>query len=112
MRRLTETRLSIMADVCLFMIDARVGVTAVRSVLADMPALEICACHSCCHKAEGKAATPVADEAYVALAGRTIRMSVRTRRRELNDSYTHRSESLTVFRRHRAGLRPKTERGS
>jgi len=87
MRRLTERAVD-MADVCLFMIDARVGVTPSDLVFADILRKKSAHVILAANKAEGKAADAGVIEAYSLGLGEPIRMSAE-HGEGLNDLYTH-----------------------
>ena len=74
MRRLTERAVD-MADICLFMVDARVGVTSTDEVFADI--LRKRAKHVClaANKAEGAAADAGVIEAWKLGLGEPLRLS-------------------------------------
>ncbi|MBW4963991.1 ribosome biogenesis GTPase Der [Sulfitobacter sp. CW3] len=87
MRRLTERAVD-MADVCLFMIDARVGVTPSDLVFADILRKKSAHVILAANKGEGKAADAGVIEAYSLGLGEPIRMSAE-HGEGLNDLYTH-----------------------
>ncbi len=87
MRRLTERAVD-MADVCLFMIDARVGVTPSDLVFADILRRKSAHVILAANKAEGKAADAGVIEAYSLGLGEPIRLSAE-HGEGLNDLYTH-----------------------
>ncbi|NNE53937.1 MAG: ribosome biogenesis GTPase Der [Sulfitobacter sp.] len=74
MRRLTERAVD-MADVCLFMVDARVGITPSDLVFADILRKKSAHVILAANKAEGKAADAGVLEAYSLGLGEPIRMS-------------------------------------
>ena len=74
MRRLTERAVE-MADVCLFMIDARAGVLPADEVFADILRKKNAHVILAANKAEGKAADAAVLEAYALGLGEPIRMS-------------------------------------
>ena len=74
MRRLTERAVE-MADVCLFMIDARVGVTPTDEVFADILRKKSAHVILAANKGEGNAADAGVLEAYGLGLGEPIRMS-------------------------------------
>ena len=86
MRRLTERAVD-MADICLFMIDARVGVTPSDLVFADILRKRSAHVILAANKAEGKAADAGVIEAYSLGLGEPIRMSAE-HGEGLNDLYT------------------------
>lgn len=74
MRRLTERAVE-MADVCLFMIDARVGVTPTDEVFADILRKKNAHVFLAANKAEGNAAEAGVLEAYGLGLGDPVRLS-------------------------------------
>ena len=87
MRRLTERAVD-MADICLFMIDARVGVTPSDLVFADILRKKSAHVILAANKAEGKAADAGVIEAYSLGLGEPIRLSAE-HGEGLNDLYSH-----------------------
>ncbi|MGC1496495.1 MAG: ribosome biogenesis GTPase Der [Sulfitobacter sp.] len=87
MRRLTERAVD-MADICLFMIDARVGVTPSDLVFADILRKKSAHVILAANKAEGAAADAGVIEAYSLGLGEPIRLSAE-HGEGLNDLYTH-----------------------
>ncbi|EEB85441.1 ribosome biogenesis GTPase Der [Roseobacter sp. GAI101] len=87
MRRLTERAVD-MADICLFMIDARVGVTPSDLVFADILRKKSAHVILAANKGEGRAADAGVLEAYSLGLGEPIRMSAE-HGEGLNDLYTH-----------------------
>ncbi|MEO9685147.1 MAG: ribosome biogenesis GTPase Der [Tateyamaria sp.] len=86
MRRLTERAVD-MADVCLFMIDARTGVTATDEVFADILRKRSAHVLLAANKGEGAAADAGVLEAYNLGLGEPIRMSAE-HGEGLNDLYS------------------------
>ncbi|HDZ83544.1 MAG TPA: ribosome biogenesis GTPase Der [Roseobacter sp.] len=86
MRRLTERAVD-MADICLFMIDARVGVTPSDLVFADILRKKSAHVILAANKAEGKAADAGVIEAYSLGLGEPIRLSAE-HGEGLNDLYS------------------------
>ena len=86
MRRLTERAVD-MADICLFMIDARVGVTPSDLVFADILRKKSAHVILAANKAEGKAADAGMIEAYSLGLGDPIRLSAE-HGEGLNDLYS------------------------
>ncbi len=86
MRRLTERAVD-MADICLFMIDARVGVTPSDLVFAEILRKKSAHVILAANKAEGKAADAGVMEAYSLGLGEPIRLSAE-HGEGLNDLYT------------------------
>jgi GTP-binding protein len=74
MRRLTERAVD-MADICLFMIDARMGVTSSDLVFADILRKRAANVILVCNKAEGNAAEAGVLEAYSLGLGEPLRLS-------------------------------------
>ncbi len=74
MRRLTERAVD-MADACLFMVDARVGVTPVDETLAELMRRRSAHVILAANKAEGRAADGGMIEAYALGLGEPIRLS-------------------------------------
>jgi len=74
MRRLTERAVG-MADACLFMLDARVGVTPTDEVFADILRRKSANVILAANKAEGRAADAGVIEAYALGLGEPIRLS-------------------------------------
>ncbi|UWR25141.1 ribosome biogenesis GTPase Der [Sulfitobacter sp. S223] len=87
MRRLTERAVD-MADVCLFMIDARTGITPTDLVFADILRKRSAHVILAANKAEGAAADAGVIEAYSLGLGEPIRLSAE-HGEGLNDLYTH-----------------------
>ncbi|MEQ6202729.1 ribosome biogenesis GTPase Der [Sulfitobacter sp. HNIBRBA2951] len=87
MRRLTERAVD-MADICLFMVDARVGITPSDLVFADILRKRSAHVILAANKAEGKAADAGVIEAYSLGLGEPIRLSAE-HGEGLNDLYTH-----------------------
>lgn len=87
MRRLTERAVD-MADICLFMIDARVGVTPSDLVFADILRKKSAHVILAANKGEGRAADAGVLEAYSLGLGEPIRMSAE-HGEGLNDLYSH-----------------------
>ncbi|MFD2738854.1 ribosome biogenesis GTPase Der [Sulfitobacter aestuarii] len=86
MRRLTERAVD-MADICLFMIDARVGVTPSDLVFADILRKRSAHVILAANKAEGAAAEAGVIEAYSLGLGEPVRLSAE-HGEGLNDLYT------------------------
>jgi GTP-binding protein len=86
MRRLTERAVD-MADVCLFMVDARVGITPSDLVFADILRKRSAHVILAANKAEGKAADAGVIEAFSLGLGEPIRLSAE-HGEGLNDLYT------------------------
>ncbi|MEM8732500.1 MAG: ribosome biogenesis GTPase Der, partial [Pseudomonadota bacterium] len=86
MRRLTERAVD-MADICLFMVDARVGITPSDMVFADILRKRSAHVILAANKAEGAAADAGVLEAYSLGLGEPIRLSAE-HGEGLNDLYT------------------------
>ncbi|MGJ5620117.1 ribosome biogenesis GTPase Der [Sulfitobacter sp. MF3-043] len=87
MRRLTERAVD-MADICLFMIDARAGVTPSDLVFADILRKKSAHVILAANKGEGAAADAGVIEAYSLGLGEPIRLSAE-HGEGFNDLYTH-----------------------
>lgn len=87
MRRLTERAVD-MADVCLFMIDARAGVTPTDMIFAEILRKRSAHVILAANKGEGSAADAGVIEAYSLGLGEPIRLSAE-HGEGLNDLYTH-----------------------
>ena len=87
MRKLTERAVE-MADVCLFMIDARVGVPPTDQVFAEILRKKADHVSLAANKGEGSAADAGVIEAYSLGLGEPIRLSAE-HGEGLNDLYTH-----------------------
>lgn len=87
MRRLTERAVD-MADICLFMVDARAGITPSDLVFADILRKRSAHVILAANKGEGSAADAGVIEAYSLGLGEPIRLSAE-HGEGLNDLYTH-----------------------
>ncbi|ASM71859.1 MULTISPECIES: ribosome biogenesis GTPase Der [Roseobacteraceae] len=87
MRKLTERAVD-MADICLFMIDARAGVTPTDQVFAEILRKRSAHVILAANKGEGSAADAGVIEAYSLGLGEPIRLSAE-HGEGLNDLYTH-----------------------
>ena len=87
MRRLTERAVE-MADICLFMIDARAGVTPLDEMFADILRKKSAHVILAANKGEGSAADAGVIEAYSLGLGEPIRLSAE-HGEGFNDLYTH-----------------------
>lgn len=87
MRRLTERAVD-MADICLFMIDARAGVTPTDELFADILRKRSAHVVLAANKGEGAAADAGVIEAYSLGLGEPIRLSAE-HGEGLNDLYSH-----------------------
>ena len=104
MRRLTERAVD-MADICLFMIDARAGVTPTDEVFADILRKRSAHVLVAANKAEGSAADAGVIEAFGLGLGEPIRLSAEhgeglndlyTALQPLADAFTERAEEATT----------------
>jgi len=86
MRRLTERAVD-MADICLFIVDARTGITPTDLIFADIPRKRSKQVILAANKAEGRAADAGVIEAYSLGLGEPIRLSAE-HGEGLNDLYT------------------------
>ncbi|QJF50661.1 ribosome biogenesis GTPase Der [Roseobacter ponti] len=107
MRRLTERAVD-MADICLFMIDARVGITPSDLVFADILRKRSAHVILAANKAEGAAADAGVIEAYSLGLGEPIRMSAE-HGEGLNDLYTHLMPLADQFAERAAEDAPDTD---
>ncbi len=87
MRKLTERAVD-MADICLFMIDARTGVTPTDEIFVDILRKRSAHVILAANKAEGAAADAGVIEAYALGLGEPIRLSAE-HGEGLNDLYAH-----------------------
>ncbi len=87
MRKLTERAVD-MADICLFMIDARAGVTPTDQIFAEILRKRSAHVILAANKGEGSAADAGVIEAYSLGLGEPIRLSAE-HGEGLNDLYTH-----------------------
>ncbi len=107
MRRLTERAVD-MADICLFMIDARVGVTPADEVFADILRKRSAHVILAANKAEGAAADAGLYEAYGLGLGEPIRLSAE-HGEGLNDLYAMLMPLADAFEERAAEQTPETE---
>ncbi|GHG93176.1 ribosome biogenesis GTPase Der [Pseudodonghicola xiamenensis] len=107
MRRLTERAVD-MADVCLFMIDARVGVTPTDEIFADILRKRSAHVLLAANKAEGAAADAGVIEAYGLGLGEPIRLSAE-HGEGLNDLYSQLMPIADDFAERAAQDAPETE---
>ncbi|WP_295315498.1 ribosome biogenesis GTPase Der [Roseobacter sp.] len=107
MRRLTERAVD-MADICLFMIDARVGITPSDLVFADILRKRSAHVILAANKAEGAAADAGVIEAYSLGLGEPIRMSAE-HGEGLNDLYVHLMPLADQFAERAAENAPDTD---
>lgn len=107
MRRLTERAVD-MADICLFLIDARVGITPSDLVFADILRKRSAHVILAANKAEGAAADAGVLEAYSLGLGEPIRLSAE-HGEGLNDLYTHLMPLADQFAERAAEDAPETD---
>ncbi len=107
MRRLTERAVD-MADICLFMIDARAGVTPADEVFADILRKRSAHVILAANKAEGAAADAGLYEAYGLGLGEPIRLSAE-HGEGLNDLYAMLMPLADAFEERAAEQTPETE---
>ncbi|MFC6687655.1 ribosome biogenesis GTPase Der [Jhaorihella thermophila] len=107
MRRLTERAVD-MADICLFLIDARVGVTPSDEVFADILRKRAAHVILAANKAEGAAADAGVLEAYGLGLGEPIRLSAE-HGEGLNDLYAQLAPLADEFEARAARDAPETD---
>lgn len=107
MRRLTERAVD-MADICLFMVDARVGITPSDLVFADILRKRSAHVILAANKGEGSAADAGVIEAYSLGLGEPIRLSAE-HGEGLNDLYTHLMPLADQFAERAADDAPETD---
>ncbi len=107
MRRLTERAVD-MADVCLFMIDARVGVTPADMVFAEILRKRSAHVILAANKGEGSAADAGVIEAYSLGLGEPIRLSAE-HGEGLNDLYTQLVPLADEFEKRANDMTPETD---
>ncbi|WP_137702059.1 ribosome biogenesis GTPase Der [Marimonas lutisalis] len=107
MRRLTERAVD-MADICLFMIDARVGVTPADEVFADILRKRSAHVILAANKAEGAAADAGVLEAYALGLGEPIRLSAE-HGEGMNELYTVLSPLADEYADRAAEQSPETD---
>ncbi len=107
MRRLTERAVD-MADVCLFMIDARTGVTPIDQMFAEILRKRNAHVLLAANKAEGSAADAGVIEAYGLGLGEPIRMSAE-HGEGLNDLYSQLMPLADEFDKRGQDDTPETE---
>lgn len=107
MRRLTERAVD-MADICLFMIDARAGVTPADQVFAEILRKRAAHVVLAANKGEGSAADAGVIEAYSLGLGEPIRLSAE-HGEGLNDLYSHLMPIADGFAERAADLAPETD---
>ena len=107
MRRLTERAVD-MADICLFMIDARTGVTPSDQVFAEILRKRSAHVILAANKSEGSAADAGVLEAYALGLGEPIRMSAE-HNEGLNDLYSRLMPLADAFAERAAQDAPDTD---
>jgi len=107
MRRLTERAVD-MADICLFMIDARAGVTPADEIFADILRKRSAHVILAANKAEGAAADAGVYEAFGLGLGEPIRLSAE-HGEGLNELYEHLMPLSDAFAERAAEQAPETE---
>ena len=107
MRRLTERAVE-MADICLFMIDARAGVTPVDEIFADILRRKSAHVLLAANKGEGSAADAGVIEAYGLGLGEPIRLSAE-HGEGLNDLYSLLMPVAEKFDKRAADIAPETD---
>lgn len=107
MRRLTERAVD-MADICLFMVDARVGITPSDLVFAEILRKRSAHVILAANKAEGTAADAGVLEAYALGLGEPIRLSAE-HGEGLNDLYTQLMPLADEFAERAAEDAPETD---
>ncbi|SHI81622.1 GTP-binding protein [Shimia gijangensis] len=107
MRRLTERAVD-MADVCLFMIDARQGVTPIDMMFAEILRKRSAHVILAANKGEGSAADAGVIEAYSLGLGEPVRLSAE-HGEGLNDLYTHLMPLADEFAKRASDISPDTD---
>ncbi|WP_370275903.1 ribosome biogenesis GTPase Der [Roseovarius indicus] len=107
MRKLTERAVD-MADVCLFLIDARTGVTPTDELFADILRKRCDHVILAANKAEGSAADAGVIEAYSLGLGEPVRLSAE-HGEGMNDIYTHLMPLADEFAKRAAAEAPETD---
>ena len=107
MRKLTERAVD-MADVCLFLIDARTGVTPTDELFADILRKRCDHVILAANKAEGSAADAGVIEAYALGLGEPVRLSAE-HGEGMNDIYTHLMPLADAFAKRAAAEAPVTD---
>ncbi|MGR3614675.1 MAG: ribosome biogenesis GTPase Der [Paracoccaceae bacterium] len=107
MRRLTERAVE-MADLCLFMIDARTGVTPVDEMFAEILRKKSAHVILAANKGEGSAADAGVIEAYSLGLGEPIRLSAE-HGEGLNDLYSQLMPLAEQFEKRARDLAPETD---
>jgi len=107
MRKLTERAVD-MADVCLFLIDARTGVTPTDELFADILRKRCDHVILAANKSEGSAADAGVIEAYSLGLGEPVRLSAE-HGEGMNDIYTHLMPLADEFAKRAAAEAPDTD---
>ena len=107
MRRLTERAVD-MADICLFMIDARAGVTPTDQIFADILRRRSAHVILAANKAEGSAADAGVFESFGLGLGDPVRLSAE-HGEGLNELYTHLMPLADKFAERPAADAPETD---
>lgn len=107
MRKLTERAVD-MADVCLFLIDARTGVTPTDELFADILRKRCDHVILAANKAEGSAADAGVIEAYSLGLGEPVRLSAE-HGEGMNDIYTHLMPLADEFAKRAEAEAPETD---
>ncbi|MEQ8876975.1 MAG: ribosome biogenesis GTPase Der [Phycisphaerales bacterium] len=107
MRKLTERAVD-MADVCLFLIDARTGVTPTDELFADILRKRCDHVILAANKSEGSAADAGVIEAYSLGLGEPVRLSAE-HGEGMNDIYTHLMPLADEFAKRAAAEAPETD---
>lgn len=107
MRRLTERAVD-MADVCLFMIDARAGVTPIDMMFAEILRKRSAHVILAANKGEGSAADAGIIDAWSLGLGEPIRLSAE-HGEGLNDLYTHLMPLADEFEKRATDVSPETD---
>ncbi|MDW3116797.1 ribosome biogenesis GTPase Der [Roseovarius pacificus] len=107
MRKLTERAVD-MADICLFLIDARAGVTPTDEVFADILRKRARHVILAANKAEGSAADAGVYESYGLGLGEPVRLSAE-HGEGMNELYSHLMPLADEFEKRAAAEAPETE---
>ncbi|WP_288939655.1 ribosome biogenesis GTPase Der [uncultured Roseovarius sp.] len=107
MRKLTERAVD-MADICLFLIDARAGVTPTDEVFADILRKRARHVILAANKAEGSAADAGVYESYSLGLGEPVRLSAE-HGEGMNELYSHLMPLADEFEKRAAAEAPETE---
>ncbi len=107
MRKLTERAVD-MADICLFLIDARAGVTPTDEIFADILRKRARHVILAANKAEGSAADAGVYESYGLGLGEPVRLSAE-HGEGMNELYSHLMPLADEFEKRAAAEAPETE---